>query len=76
MSLDHFVLQFIGMFEGVGGVACVNIVGICKVSAIAIICCVSSSHPMDEFCGVCRAMNSIAFCTRFNRNFGGIVGSS
>ena len=44
---DHFVLRFILVSFGVGGAVWVNIVGICKVSAIASICWVYSLDPMD-----------------------------
>lgn len=46
-SLDHFVLQSIGMFRDVSGAICVNIVGNCRVLAIALICCVCSSDPIN-----------------------------
>lgn len=36
-DLDHFVLQFIGVFKGVGGATCVEIVGICRVLALVFI---------------------------------------
>ena len=36
IRLDHFVLQFIGVFQGVGGSTCVIITGICRVLAIVV----------------------------------------
>ena len=34
---------------GVGGAACVNIMGICRVLAMLFICCVCSYDPMSVF---------------------------
>ena len=46
MSLDHFVVRFIRVFIGVGGVILVNIAGICRILAMTSIWWVYSLDPM------------------------------
>jgi len=49
MNFDHFVLRFTGASIGVGGAAWLNIARIFRVLAMAFICWVYSSNPMDVF---------------------------
>ena len=49
MSLDHFVLRFIGVFRDVGGATCVNIARICRLLAMVFICYVCLSDPINVF---------------------------
>ena len=51
VSLDHFVLRFIGVsFTSVGGAVCVNIMDICRVLAMVSICWfLSISYLMGVF---------------------------
>ena len=47
--LAHFVLWFTWVTIGVGGVAWLNITGICKVLAMSFVCKVYSYDPMGVF---------------------------
>lgn len=53
MKLDHFILW---MSSGVGGAFCMNIVEICRVLAIAFICCVCSSNLIGIFLWCMQSM--------------------
>jgi hypothetical protein len=76
VSLDHFELLLTRVSGGVGGVACVNIAGICRVLLMVLNCCVCSSDPIDVFlwCMQCIWLAQL-FVVGSNLNCVEIVGS-
>ena len=67
MSLEHFVLQFTRVSNGVGGAAWVNIVEIWKVLAMALRCWVYYYDLMDMFLQCMHSIWMAQFsCSRFN----------
>ena len=77
MSWDYFLLRFIGVFNGVGAIVMLNMLGIWSVVPMMFICRAYSLDLGGAFlwCMHNTWMSQLSMRGSI-RNFGGIVGSS